>query len=74
MKLNEDPELGISKIIEELVELSKWPAKYFPKIKDDLKVFIFPAFVAAFVSVATAGILPDISKADHQAESSNVRD
>ncbi len=62
MKLNEDPELGISKIIEELVELSKWPAKYFPKIKDDLKVFIFPAFVAAFISVATVSFRTFVQK------------
>lgn len=53
MNQNEDPELLIGNIIVALMNLIKRPFKYLPKIKEDLVVFIFPAFVAAFISIAT---------------------
>ncbi len=66
MNLNEDPELWISKTIVKLLDLIKWPFKYLPQIKEDLMVFIFPAFVAAFISIATVSFRTIVQKALHR--------
>ncbi len=66
MNQNEDPELLIRDIIVALIDLIKWPLKYLPHIKKDLVVFIFPAFVAAFISIATVSFRAVVSKALHR--------